>query len=259
LEQYITKTKEVATSNWKEAMAKDAQQVATQVNHDGLAQISLKGGRMSLNDQLVAGDRLECIILAHTFQRAWYDREYSADDKAAPDCFAIGDDQYNMLPHENVPNPPSDNCKGCPMAEFGSAKQGAGPACKTRSKMVLLHAPEGVTADMISDKDAQLVVYNTQPTSVKAFAGKGGYLKKLAGKGLASWGVVTELSVIPHDRFLHQTTFEALRPLGADDLMEAAYSRIPEAEEGLKQAFTYEDDAEDKPAADTGTADSTKY
>jgi hypothetical protein len=251
-------TKEVATSNWKEAMAKEAKAVAVQVNHDGMATISLKGGRMSLNDQLVAGDRLECIILAHTHQRTWYDREYSADDKAAPDCFALGDDQYNMIPHDNVPNPPSDGCKGCPMAEFGSAKTGAGPACKTRSKMVLMHAPEGITPAMIADKDAQMVIYNTQPTSVKAFSGKGGYLKKLAQKGLASWAVVTEVAVIPHDRFLHQTTFEALGPLDGDDAMMAAiHARIPEAMTGLLQAFTYEDD--DKPAADTGTAESKKY
>ena len=254
----MTKTKEVATSDWKEAMAKEAKAVATQVDHEGLAQISLKGGRMSLNDQLVKGDSLECIILAHTFQRTWYDRVYSPDDKAAPDCFAIGEDQYNMFPHPNVPDKPADACKGCPMAEFGSAKQGAGPACKTRAKMVLMHAPEGLTAAQIADPDAQMVTYSTQPTSVKAFSGKGGYLKKLAGKGLSSWGVVTELAVVPSDRFLHQTTFEALRPLVDDPARAAAYARIPEAKKALLQAFTYEDDA-DKPEEDTGTADSKKY
>ena len=253
----MSKSKEVSTSNWKEAMAKEAGAVAIAVDHDGMPQVSLKNGRMSLNDQLVEGDHLECVILAHTFQRTWYDRPYSADDKAAPDCFALGDDQYNMFPHGNVPDAPSDSCKGCPMAEFGSAKQGKGPACKTRSKMVLMHAPEGITSEMIADKDAQMVIYNTQPTSVKAFAGKGGYLKKLAGKGKASWSVVTDLKVEPSDRFLHQTTFEALRPL-SDELCEAVYGRIPEAEVGLKQAFSYEEE-ENKPAADTGTAASKKY
>jgi hypothetical protein len=255
----MTKTKAVATADWKAAMAKDVQVVATQVDHDGMPQISLKGGRMSLNDQLVPGDKLDVVILAHCFEKTHYDRPYDAEDKNPPDCFAIGDDQYNMIPHPNVPNPPSDSCKACPFAEFGSAKQGAGPACKTRAKLVVMHAPEGVTAGMICDKDAQMAIYKTQPTSVKAFSGKGGYLKKLAQKGLPVWGVVTDMAVIPHDRFLHQTTFEALRPLGNDDLMAAAFSRIPEAEEGLKQAYTYEDDAEDKPESDVGTADSTKY
>jgi hypothetical protein len=253
----MTKTKEVA--DWKSAMAEVAKHVVEQVDHDGMPVISLQGGRMSLNDQLVPGDNLDCIILATTFERAWYDRPYDADDKASPDCFALGAEQYDLAPHENVPNPPSDTCKGCPMAEFGSAKQGKGPACKTRAKMVVMPAPEGLTADMITAEDAQMAIFKTQPTSVKGFSGKGGYTKKLAEKGLATWGVVSNILVRPSKKYLHETLFEAVRPLGADDLMAASYSRVPEAVEALKQAYTYDDDDEDKPKSDTGTADSTKY
>jgi hypothetical protein len=253
----MTQSKAVST-DWKAALKSQVAVVDSMTDTDGLPQISLKNGRMSLNDNLLPNDEIEVVILAHTFERTWYDRPYDADDKNPPDCFAIGDDQYALEPHANVPNPPNDVCKGCPMAEFGSAKQGAGPACKTRAKLLVVNAPANISAEDLLSKDLEFALYKTQPTSVVNFSGKGGLLKKLASGGLACWGAVTKIMIKPHPKKMNESTFELVRPLGDDAMMAAAFSRLPEAHEALKQAYSYEITG-DKPVSETGTVDSTRY
>jgi hypothetical protein len=253
----MTKTKEL--TDWRAALAKQIDVVNKTVEHSGTPVISLKNGRMSLNDELLPNDEIEVVILAHTFERMWYDRAYDADDKSGPDCFALGSDQYDMYPHKNVPKPPNDSCKGCPMAEFGTALQGKGPACKARAKLLVMPAPVDLDASMLTSKGAEFALYKTQPTSVVNFSGKKGYLKQLAANGMACWGVVTKIAVKPHPKKMNETTFKAVRPLGNDAMMAAAFSRITEAEEALLQAYTYEDEDEDKPKSETGTVGNTKY
>jgi hypothetical protein len=253
----MSKSKELV--DWKAALGKQIDTVKKAVDHDGIPVISLKNGRMSMNDELLPNDEIEVVILAHTYERMWYDRAYDPDDKSGPDCFALGEDQYDMYPHENVPKPPNDACKGCPMAEFGSALQGKGPACKTRAKLLVMPAPANLDAAMLTSKDAEFALYKTQPTSVVNFSGKKGYLKSLAANGMACWGAVTKISIKPHPKKMNETTFQAMRPLGEDAMMAAAYSRVPEAQEALLQAYTYEDEDEDKPKSETGTVGNSKY
>jgi hypothetical protein len=253
----MTKSKEVV--DWKAALNQQVDTVKKMVDHDGIPVISLKNGRMSMNDELLPNDEIEVVILAHIFEKSWYDRAYDPDNKDGPDCFALGDDQYNMFPHDNVPKPPNDSCKGCPMAEYGTALQGKGPACKTRMKLLVVAAPANMDADFLTNKDLEFALYKTQPTSVVNFSGKKGYLKQLASNGMACWGAVTKIMIKPHPKKMNETTFSAVRPLGDDAMMAAAFSRIPEAEAALLEAFTYEDEDKDKPVSETGTAGSSKY
>jgi hypothetical protein len=253
----MTKSKEVV--DWKAALNQQIDVVKKMVDHDGIPVISLKNGRMSMNDELLPNDEIEVVILAHIFEKSWYDRAYDPDNKDGPDCFALGTDQYDMYPHENVAKPPNDSCKGCPMAEFGTALQGKGPACKTRAKLLVVSAPSDLDAAMLNSKDLEFALYKTQPTSVVNFSGKKGYLKQLAANGMACWGAVSKIMIKPHPKKMNETTFAAVRPLGDDAMMAAAFSRIPEAEAALLQAYTYEDEDADKPKSETGTAGKTKY
>ena len=70
--------------------------------------------------------------------------------------------------------------------------------------------------------------------------------------------MVTNIAVVPHDRFLHETQFEAQRDLGSDELMAAVYSRIPEAAKALLTPYVYEED-DTKPVSETKTTGKTKY
>lgn len=265
-----SKSKEVS-ADWKEALKKQvAVTQAAKAEVNGIPHISLKGGRMSLNDQYIPGDDLQCIILASTVEKSWYDRPYDPDDNSPPDCFALGKKQSLMEPHENVPMPPSDNCKSCPMAEYGTARQGKGPACKTRMRLLVMPVPDNVTADMIRGKEAEMAIYKTQPTSTVNFNGAGGagkapgYQKVLAEQGITPWAVISKVRVLPHNKKLHETTFHLVKPLTEDDLLAAAFSRCEQAELDVAQPYTYPEADENAPdaapAQPTGeSADGVRY
>lgn len=252
-------TKAVST-DWKAALAAQVRQVASkEPEWEGVPQVSLKGGRMQLNDKLIPGDSIQCVILHTRYERAWYNRPYSPDDKSPPDCYALshnGGGKSDMYPVEGVPNPGNDRCKGCPQAEFGTALRGKGPACKTRLRLAIMPAPDNLKAADFDEP--KLAIYLTQPTSTENFDGLGvgkqpvGYEQQLANQGMAPWGVRTEIVLKPHDRKLHETTF-VLKGALPEELMPAAFGAIDVAEEATNQRYTYEseeDETEAEKAAD---------
>ena len=262
-------TKEVAVADWKEALGKQIAVAAAQKPEtSGVPHISLKHGRMTLNDTALPGDEVQCIILASSLERTWFDRPYDPDNIDPPECFALGDKAAALVPHENVATPPSNACKACPMAEFGTARQGKGPACKTKLRLCVMPVPSSPTPAMLADPAAEMAILKVSPTSVINFNGLGGagkapgYEVALASKGVTPWAVISKIMVRPHNKKMHEITFELVKPLGVDDLLAAAYRKTVAAEEAILTPYTYED-AEDKPAApdvgDGPSLDGAKY
>ena len=106
--------------DWKSALVADAKKTQVAESTGGNF-ISLKGGRMTYQEQTVPNDQLECIVVANVHERTMYDRPYDPDDTGPPDCFAQATDAGDLVPHPNVPNPVHPTCRGCPKAEFGNA------------------------------------------------------------------------------------------------------------------------------------------
>lgn len=252
----MSKSKEIST-DWKEAMAKEVATTADKpVETVGTPHISLKHGRMSLQDKYLPDDQIECVVLATTLERAFYDREYDAEDVAPPDCFAIGEAASTLVAHENVANPVSTACKGCPMAEFGTARQGKGPACKTRLRLLVMPASGATNA--ASFENPEMAILKAYPTSVVNFTGKTGYEKGLANQGLVPWAVRTLIQVKPHNKKMHEMTFSCVAPLGEDDLLAGAFRLLNDAKETVSEPYTYEED-ESAPAAKGETKSGAKY
>lgn len=250
-------TREVAVADWKEALGKQvavAQEQAKMPDTNGTPHISLKHGRMTLNDVAFPNDEVQCLILASSLERTWYDRPYDPDDTGPPECFALGARANSLVPHENVKTPPSNACKACPMAEFGTARQGKGPACKTKLRLVLMPIPSDPRPGMITS-DAEVAILKVSPTSVVNFNGTGaagkppGYAVLLADQDVTPWAVISKVMVRPHNKKMHEVTFELVKPLAKDNLLQAAYTKSVEAEEIVLQPYVYEDDDDISDAA----------
>ena len=225
---------------WKQALTMDAKKVAIE-EASGANYISLRGGNMSFKDELIPGNTLDCIVVANVTERTMYNRPFDPDDQGPPDCYAQSLDKGNLIPAENVPEPYSDKCDGCPMAEFGTAQQGKGPACKTRRKLMLMPI-DGLE----NPAEAELAMMAIPPTSVKNFSK---YAEKVSvASGLPPWGVKTRIKTQPK-KTAFEVIFEPLGPVGDDKSLAAIHGLIEKAEQDLMKPYNYETESEAKEEA----------
>lgn len=232
----MSKGKELAS--WQQAIKDDAKKVAQNEGTDSSA-ITIQHGRMMYREQPVPDNELDVIVIASSTERCYYDKPYDPDKISSPACFAQSLETRDLVPHENVPDPQHTTCDGCPKAEFGSAKVGKGPACKTYRKLMFI--PAGTAAEDVPK--AELAYMKVSPTSVKNWAK---YAQQLvASAGIPPWAAKTKLKVVPDKKTIHQVTFQGLGPLEDQDLLQAIYSRIEDAEAKLLVPYTYDDEEEE--------------
>jgi len=171
-----------------------AQKIASEENN-GIPFISLKGKKFSIGDEKVGykdeklGLAIRCVIVATAFDFTWYDRPYdpSSEDFNPPACFAIGDEQDGLTPHEDSPIPQCHSCMVCPMNQFKSAANGKGKACRNGRRLLIAYVNDDGSADLDN-----LAIVSLSPTALRGFSS---YLKKVSEvKGLPVWSVVTILS-----------------------------------------------------------------
>ena len=231
-------SKSKAVADWKSDLVASAEKVAQNEGTDSSA-ITIQHGRMMYREQEVPGSTMDVIVVASTTERCYYDKPYDPDVISSPRCFAQSLETRGLVPHENVAEPINDTCEGCGLAEFGSAKQGKGPACKTYRKLMLIHGD--VPASDIPK--TEMAYIKVSPTSVKNW---GKYAQQLvASSGLPPWGAITKLSVVPDKKTIHQVTFSAVAPLKDEDVLSAVHARITEAEEKLLKPYSYDEEEED--------------
>jgi hypothetical protein len=227
--------------SYKEAMAAAAKKVTAEEATGGLF-ISTKGGVMSINEEPIQGNQLECVVVAYSTDRVWFDRQYNAEDTAPPECFAQSLENHDLIAHTNVPNPVHANCNDCPNAVFGSARQGAGPACKTYRKLAVM--PSSALSSPEDVANAEIAILRVPPTSVKNFSKYAN--KMVAATGLPPWGMVTMVSVKPNAKTMFEVTFDQVRPVASDELLAAIHGRIADMEKALLTPYTY-DEQDDAP------------
>ena len=223
--------------SWKDKLAEDAKKVAaTERPSSGF--ISLKSGVMTYQDEMIPGNKLDCVIVAYGSERTMYDRAYDPDDQGPPECFAQAIEAVELNPHSNVVAPVNATCMGCPKAEFGTAKQGKGPACKTYRKLAVMP----VTALDGDIAGAEVALMRIPPTSVKNFSQ---YANKLAtAGGLPPWASVTTISVAPHPKKQFEVSFAAVRPITDEATLAAIHARIESVEALLLSPYEYSDEDE---------------
>lgn len=129
----------------------------------GLQVISLKGKRFSAGD-IKLGTELAVVVLADTYDNAWYDAPYKEDVINAPACFAIGTDEAMLAPHATSPKPQSEDCESCDKNAFGSSSNGKGKACRNGRRLLVAPFTDG-------DVDlANTALISLAPTSLKGYS-----------------------------------------------------------------------------------------
>jgi len=203
---------DVAT--YDKQMAEMAQQYASKETISS-SFLSTAGGVFKLGDEEVDGNKLVVVIAGFVFENTYYgEQEWDPDRPSPPVCFALDPDEDEMGPHPSMQadleyfQPQHDQCKGCPMNEFGTALRGKGKACKNRRRLALLPAGymepvEGVrnawAPEIIEDADhyatAEMVMLKLSPTSLKAFSA---FVRKCSSDySRPPFAVIAEIGIQP--------------------------------------------------------------
>lgn len=242
-----------------EQLAKEAQALAAENSSQTYGErLSMKGGVLRYADTPLPGNQALCIILASTWERAYYTRKYSPDDPSPPTCYAIGDKE-TLAPHKSMAawpdifEPQSETCATCQWAKFGSAVNDAGKpktACQMRRRLALLPAglytqrkgSRDFDADIFTDKQhfqtADTVMLRLPVTSSGPKGPFSQYITKLAASVQRPlYAVFTRLYVEPHERFQYVVGFDMLEAV-PNDLISTLRARIGAATESLMGGYS---------------------
>lgn len=232
-----------------------AKQAEANKRTSGAAFISTAGGEFSIDDQVVESGKISVIILDSLFVNTFYEGPYVPNQPTTPDCYAYGDVEAGMEPHDEAENKQSDNCADCPLNVYGSG-QGKGKACKNQRRLAVV-LEEEFNED---GKTARILMLNVAPTSIAAFAG---YVQEVtAAYERPTSGLVTEISIFrPKGKTYGLLEFAFDRELKSSELKNTI-PRIKEAKSMLEVPYPkFEDEGEDKkkPAPKKASAGASKF
>jgi hypothetical protein len=192
---------------------------------------------MLYRDQEIPGGELEVVVLASTTERSYFEADFDADKITAPDCFALAENQSDLAPHANVAAPVNDICKGCPLAEFGTARMGKGPACKTYRRLAVIPSSALRSPDMIAK--AEIATCKVSPTSVKFWASYAS--QAVTSSGMPIWAQTTFMKNAPDNKTMQKQSFKDGIAITVEDALSALLAKLPEAEKLVAEPYTYEE------------------
>lgn len=182
-----------AVTNWEEKLSQMAKtSVEQEASVSTGAFINTRGGQLSHNDQPIADNRLECIVVDAIIENCYYEDDFDPDNPMPPVCYAFGRDDAEMVPHPEAPNKQSETCATCPMNEFGTAPRGKGKACKNIRRLALIPA-KPLEEEAI--EKGEVAFLKVPVTSVRGWAAYVRTLEALIHR--PPLGVVTEISTVP--------------------------------------------------------------
>lgn len=232
----MSESKEIV--NWEETMRQEAKAIAA-VERPSVTNISTKSGIMSMNDVPIPGNKLPCIVIGSVFENVLYLGQFDAMNIVPPDCFALGEAIDGQTPimvkHEAcADNEFGPECASCPMFAWGSDTKrpnSKGKACKEKRRLALLPATAVQDGQVAK---AEMALISVPTTSVRNW---GNFVNLTAAEyGRPPWGVLTQISVQPHQKNNMEMKFECMGVV-ADQYLAEVYKRLPAAREILMQPY----------------------
>jgi hypothetical protein len=204
-------------------LAKHAKDAAA-AERPAVSRISLKSGVMTFQGNPMPGNKTEAVILAAAFRNVWYAGRYDPNNIVSPNCFALSDTDEDMVPHENVTDPPNPTCAGCKYNEWKSDPNGGkGKACKQTRRLVVLPG-HAVEQGLDAVKTAELAVIDLPVTSVKNYSS---FVNALAASAnVPPWAAVSQISVVPDAKTQFKVMFQPMRVLPSLDIVNAVKARL---------------------------------
>jgi hypothetical protein len=214
--------------------------------------ISFKAGVLAYNGDPVPGNKLDCIIIASTHVNLFYAGKYDPDALASPICYAYGDKDSEMAPHESSAQPQAESCSVCPHNQFGSADNKKGKACKNSRHLALIPAstkPEDVAT-------VEVAISKVPVTSVKAYSTYVHKIRTLYNR--PPLGLITEISVTPDVKTQFKVNF-VQKELVDTGIIGALIQKSGECMDLLRKEYDVDvDDADPEPAVDPAPAPAGK-
>jgi hypothetical protein len=208
--------------SWQDQMKADAKALI-EAERPSMAIMSLKSGVMTIGEEQVPNNEIDCIILASVSANSWYKDRYDPNVKSNPTCYAIGEGKgEDLIPYEESAEKQYEYCYRnkedmCPKFEWGSDPNGGrGKACKERRNMMIIP----------SDGSADAVLLSIPPTSLKAWAN---YAREIViSTGMTPIGVITKIKVVPDAKNQFAVKFSKVDDV-APHLLEKLMARRPDA------------------------------
>jgi len=180
-----TKKALVSMADIEKQMAADARnEYDSEKTGGGGLQIGIRGSEFRMNGEDL-GDEMDVVVVATAYEHAWYDSAYNPDDPQPPACFAIGEDEDDLAPHADSPNPQADSCADCELNEWGSSETGRGKACKNSRRLALLAAGEDGIAL------GEMPTIKVPPASLRNYSGYAKRSTKTTGR--PTYGLITKI------------------------------------------------------------------
>lgn len=138
-------------------------------------------GDFVLPDGMNLGNEIQVIVVDFVSRNNFYSVPYNRENPTPPDCYAIGRVIADMAPENDSPSPQHDNCRTCPLNQFGSGNNGKSKACQNRRLLaVLVVDPENPEAH--NAPDAPIYTLDLSPSNIKSFDGAVAHVaRSLAG------------------------------------------------------------------------------
>jgi hypothetical protein len=176
----VKKTGQLAdVKSIQEALKKQAADLANKVAPASGITIQVTQSKQFKFPDGNTADTFQGVIVDFVSANLFYEGAYDKDNIQPPACFAIGESPLTLVPSDNSPVKQSDQCKGCPMNDFGSA--GKGKACKNTRVLAVL-PPD-------ADADTPIWLLKVSPTALKRFDS---YVRSVASAfGMPPVAVVT--------------------------------------------------------------------
>lgn len=170
-------SKALAGVGTKDLAAIDAEMSQAVANiKDTIGQSS--GNRLSLEvngdfttpDGMNLGNEIQIVVVDYMTHHKFYTTRFNKDNPAPPDCYAMGRVINEMVPEDDSPNVQHENCRACPMNQFGSGENGKSKACQNRRLLaVLVVDPEN--PDAHNAPDAPIYTLDLSPSNNRPFDG----------------------------------------------------------------------------------------
>jgi hypothetical protein len=227
-----------ALTKWDEELAKRANiQAEVEANVGAGGQfLSTRGGILMYKNNPVPDNKMNVVILNHVMENALYEGRFDADNPASPVCFAFGDNDKTIAPHEKAEDRKADICKDCEFNEWGSADTGDGKACKNIRRLSIM------TEDGLEDVEAaETAMIKVPVTSVKAWAGYVKQLKETLKRPTCA--VITEISLVKDAKTQFKMQFKLVSKIDGDVIGDLL-AKADEALKELTQPYTKREEGE---------------
>jgi hypothetical protein len=191
------------------------------------AVISLRAGIMNYSGTPIPGNKIPAVIVAYAFERAYYASAWDPNVIVSPDCFALSLDGLDMVPHDMSSKKQHTDCTTCPMNQWQDNPKKPGKRhklCKEKRRLVIMPGSEVKDGGIAK---AELATMTLPVTSLKNWAN---YINMSStAYSRPPWGLLTEISVVPHMQNQFEVKFEVVGQVNEKYLGDVS-AKIEEAQ-----------------------------